>query len=187
LAAVAYDEYFKSEAQGWRLRKVGSAFWASVVIEAIREPTGELLGFAKITRDLTEQRRAEELLRQAQKMEAIGQLTGGIARDFNNLLSVISGHVEALLRYLPESAGENLRRSANAAPRASDRLAVLTHRLLAFARRQALIPQSLSLNTMITAMSEMLRRTLGESVVIETVLGASYGLLFSILISLKGR
>jgi PAS domain S-box-containing protein len=91
----------KSEAEGWRLRKDGSAFWASVVVEAIREPTGELLGFAKVTRDLTEQRRAEELLRQAQKMDAIGQLTGGIAHDFNNLLLVISGHVEALLRHLP--------------------------------------------------------------------------------------
>jgi PAS domain S-box-containing protein len=168
----------KSEAEGWRLRKDGSAFWASVVVEAIREPTGELLGFAKITRDLTEQRRAEELLRQAQKMEAIGQLTGGIAHDFNNLLLVISGHIEALLRHLPESAGENPRRSANAALRASGRAAVLTHRLLAFARRQALNPQSLSLNTMITGMSEMLRRTLGESVVIETVLGGGLWLTF---------
>ena len=168
----------KSEAEGWRLRKDGSAFWASVVVEAIREPTGELLGFAKITRDLTEQRRAEELLRQAQKMEAIGQLTGGIAHDFNNLLLVISGHLEALLRHLPESAGENLRRSANAALRASGRAAVLTHRLLAFARRQPLNPQSISLNTMITGMSEMLRRTLGESVVIETVLGGGLWLTF---------
>ena len=168
----------KSEAEGWRLRKDGSAFWASVVVAAIREPTGELLGFAKITRDLTEQRRAEELLRHAQKMEAIGQLTGGIAHDFNNLLLVISGHLEALLRHLPESAGENLRRSANAALRASGRAAVLTHRLLAFARRQPLNPQSISLNTMITGMSEMLRRTLGESVVIETVLGGGLWLTF---------
>jgi PAS domain S-box-containing protein len=168
----------KSEAEGWRLRKDGSAFWASVVVEAIREPTGELLGFAKITRDLTEQRRAEELLRQAQKMEAIGQLTGGIAHDFNNLLMVISGHVEALLRHLPESAGANLRRSANAALRASGRAAVLTHRLLAFARRQALDPQSLSLNTMITGMSEILRRTLSEGIVIETVLGGGLWLSF---------
>ena len=168
----------KSEAEGWRVRKDGSAFWASVVVEAIREPTGELLGFAKITRDLTEQRRTEELLRQAQKMEAIGQLTGGIAHDFNNLLLVISGHIETLLRHLPESAGENLRRSANAALRASDRAAVLTHRLLAFARRQALSPESLSLNTMITGMSEMLRRTLGESVVIETILGGGLWLTF---------
>jgi PAS domain S-box-containing protein len=161
----------KSEAEGWRVRKDGSIFWASVVVEAIRDPVGTLLGFAKITRDLTEQRQAEEQLRQAQKMEAIGQLTGGIAHDFNNLLMVISGHVESLLRHLPENVDENLRRSANAALRASDRAAVLTHRLLAFARRQALDPQSLSLNTMITGMYEMLRRTLGERVEIETVLG----------------
>jgi PAS domain S-box-containing protein len=161
----------KHEAEGWRVRKDGSTFWASVVIEAIRAPTGQLLGFAKVTRDLTEKRHAEEQLRQVQKMEAIGQLTGGIAHDFNNLLMVISGNVETLLRHLPESIDQNLRRSANTALDAAGRAAVLTHRLLAFARRQALDPRSLSVNTLISGMSEMLRRTLGESIVIETVLG----------------
>ena len=103
-------------------------------------------------------------------MEAIGQLTGGIAHDFNNLLLVISGNIETLLRHLPEPGGR-LERLGNAALRASTRAATLTHRLLAFARRQTLVPTSLPANTLITGMSEMLRRTLGESIVIETVLG----------------
>ena len=160
----------KCDAEGWRVRKNGGVFWASVVVAAIRDPKGELLGFAKITRDLTEKRNIDEQLRQAQKMEAIGHLTGGIAHDFNNLLLVISGNIETLLRHLPEPGGR-LERLGNAALRASTRAATLTHRLLAFARRQTLVPTSLSANTLITGMSEMLRRTLGESIVIETVLG----------------
>jgi PAS domain S-box-containing protein len=83
----------KFESEGWRLRKDGSRFWAFVVIDPIRSPSGELIGYAKITRDLTERREAQaklekarEALVQSQKMEAIGQLTGGIAHDFNNLL-----------------------------------------------------------------------------------------------------
>jgi PAS domain S-box-containing protein len=88
----------KFEAEGWRMRKDGTRFWASVVIDPVRSPDGELLGFAKITRDLTERKRAQEELEetrerylQSQKMEAIGKLTGGVAHDFNNLLSVIFG------------------------------------------------------------------------------------------------
>jgi PAS domain S-box-containing protein len=160
----------KYDGEGWRVRKNGNIFWAGVVVEAIRDPAGELLGFAKITRDLTEKRSTDEQLRQAQKMEAIGQLTGGIAHDFNNLLLVISGNIETLLRHLPEPRGQ-LERLGNAALRASTRAATLTHRLLSFARRQPLVPTSLSANTLIAGMSEMLRRTLGENIVIETVLG----------------
>ena len=90
----------KYEGEGWRVRKDGSRFWANVIIHAIRDPVGNLLGFAKVTRDMTEQRAAEERLRQAQKMEAIGQLTGGVAHDFNNLLTVIGGNLETLQRRL---------------------------------------------------------------------------------------
>ncbi len=84
------------EAEGWRVRKDGSRFWASVVIDPIRADTGELIGFAKVTRDLTEKRAIEEQLRQSQKMEAVGQLTGGLAHDFNNLLTGISGSLEMM-------------------------------------------------------------------------------------------
>ncbi|HEX4114204.1 MAG TPA: PAS domain S-box protein [Stellaceae bacterium] len=169
LAAAAQNG--KYEIEGWRVRKDGTTFWASVVVAAIRDPAGELLGFAKITRDLTERRNADEQLRQAQKMEAIGQLTGGVAHDFNNLLTVISGNVETILRRLPDEAAD-LKRPANAALHGAMRAAVLTQRLLAFARRQALEPKSLSINELVTGMSEMLRRTLGENIVVETVLGA---------------
>ena len=90
----------KFEAEGWRVRKDGTRFWASVVINAIRDSEGNVVGFAKVTRDLTERRAAEERLLQSQKMEGIGQLTGGVAHDFNNLLTVIIGNLDALQRHL---------------------------------------------------------------------------------------
>jgi PAS domain S-box-containing protein len=160
----------KFEAEGWRVRKGGSRFWASVVVHAILDRQGQLLGFAKVTHDLTEKRAAEEKLRQAQKMEAIGQLTGGIAHDFNNLLTVISGNMETLQRRLSQGGDDRLQRFVNSALLASSRAAVLTHHLLAFARRQPLDPKLVSANTLITGVTEMLRRTLGETISIETVL-----------------
>ncbi|MBV8538696.1 MAG: PAS domain S-box protein [Alphaproteobacteria bacterium] len=162
----------RTEDEGWRVRKDGSRFWASVVISAIRDESGDLLGFAKVTRDLSERRAAEERMRQAQKMEAIGQLTGGVAHDFNNLLAVISGNLEALQRRVTNPADAELRRYIAGGLRGTERAAGLTHRLLAFARRQPLDPAPLSVNTIITGMSEMFRRTLGESIFVETVLAA---------------
>jgi PAS domain S-box-containing protein len=158
------------EAEGWRLRQDGSRFWASVVVSAMRDADGVLLGFGKVTRDLTERRATEERLRQAQKMEAIGQLTGGIAHDFNNLLTVIGGDVETLRRRLPATADPALHRLASSALRGAERATILTHRLLAFARRQPLEPRPVVVNTAITGLSEMLRRTLPEDIAIETVL-----------------
>jgi PAS domain S-box-containing protein len=157
------------ESEGWRVRKDGSRFWANVMVSAIRGPGGELLGFSKVTRDLTERQAAEERMRHAQKMEAIGQLTGGVAHDFNNLLTVICGNIEALQRRLPDGM-DDLRRLVSGALRGAERAAILTHRLLAFARRQTLDPRSLSVNTVINGLSEMLRRTLGESIHVEVVL-----------------
>jgi PAS domain S-box-containing protein len=124
----------KFEMEGWRVRKDGSRFWASVVINAIRDSDGELIGFAKITRDLTERRAADEQLRQAQKMEGLGQLTGGVAHDFNNLLTVVIGNLDAMQRHLGEPATdvERLKRSAENAMRGAHRAASLTRRLLAF-------------------------------------------------------
>lgn len=158
----------KYEAEGWRCRKDGTTFVANVVINAIRDASGRLLGFAKITRDITEKKAAEEQLRQAQKMEAVGQLTGGVAHDFNNLLTVIMGNLEHLNRILLPA--QSTQRIIAAALRAASRAAMLTHRLLAFSRRQPLMPEVLSANKLVAGISELLRRTLGESILIETVL-----------------
>ena len=158
----------KYEAEGWRCRKDGTTFMANVVINAIRDASGRLLGFAKITRDITEKKAAEEQLRQAQKMEAVGQLTGGVAHDFNNLLTVIMGNLENLDRILPPAP--STQRIIAAALRAASRAAMLTHRLLAFSRRQPLTPEVLSANKLVAGISELLRRTLGESILVETVL-----------------
>jgi nitrogen-specific signal transduction histidine kinase/CheY-like chemotaxis protein len=129
-----------------------------------------LIGFAKVTRDLTNKRAAEEQLRQAQKMEAIGQLTGGVAHDFNNLLTIISGNLEILQRRLSERGETQLQRYVNIAMQGSARAAALTHQLLAFSRRQPLQPKSISVNALISGTSEMLRRTLPENISLETVL-----------------
>jgi PAS domain S-box-containing protein len=155
------------EAEGWRVRKDGSQFWANVIIDAIHDESGRLLGFAKITRDLTERRAIEEQLRHAQKMEAIGQLTGGIAHDFNNLLTAVIGNLD-LLSEKPLT-GE-ARRQAAAAMRAVKKAANLTHQLLAFARRQRLEPQPTDLNALISGMHDMLVRTLGGIVHVELAL-----------------
>ena len=126
------------------------------------------MGFAKITRDITEKKAIEDQLRQAQKMEAVGQLTGGVAHDFNNLLTVIMGNLEHLERILPPT--QPSQRIIAAALRAASRAAILTHRLLAFSRRQPLVPEVLSVNKLVAGMSDLMRRTLGEAIFIETVL-----------------
>ena len=120
----------------------------------------------------TEQlRRNEEALRQSQKMEAIGQLTGGVAHDFNNLLQVIIGNIDTLLRNLPNES-PRLQRSARNAITGAQRAAALTQRLLAFSRRQPLDPKPIDVNILVNGMSEMIHRTLGETIAVETVLGA---------------
>ena len=159
----------KYEAEGWHVRKDGTKFWASVLIDAIRGPGGEIVGFAKITRDMTERRAMQEQLNHAQKMEAIGQLTGGVAHDFNNLLTVILGGLDFITRHSP--ADERLQRATDQAMRAAQRAATLTQQLLAFSRRQPLNPKPTDVNQLIAAFSEMLRRTLSEEISIQTVLG----------------
>jgi PAS domain S-box-containing protein len=166
------------EHEGWRVRKDGSLFWAGVVVNAIHDSAGQLVGFAKVTRDLTERRTTEERLRQAQKMEAFGQLVGGVAHDFNNLLTAISGNIETLQRRLPEGVDDNPQRLAKAALHATARGALMTSRLLAFSRRQPLEPKSVSVNSLIAGMSEILQQTLGETVQIETVLAAGVWAIF---------
>ena len=129
---------------------------------------------SRVEEEIRERMRTEDALRQAQKMEAIGQLTGGVAHDFNNLLTVISGGAETLQRLLPAAAlGEQagrVNRSVDMIVQGASSAATLTHRLLAFARRQTLDPQPVEANKLIAGMLELMRRTLGEQVVIETVL-----------------
>ena len=120
----------------------------------------------------TEQlRKQEEALRQAQKMEAVGQLTGGVAHDFNNLLQVIVGNLEILQRNLPAGT-DRLRRAAENAMKGAKRAATLTESLLAFSRRQPLNPKPLQVNDLVRGMSELFYRSLGEQIAVETVLTA---------------
>jgi|KBSSwiStaDraftv2_1062776.scaffolds.fasta_scaffold33924_2 PAS domain S-box-containing protein len=165
----------KFEAEGWRVRKDGSRFWASAILNAIKGPDGQILGFAKVTRDLTERRAAEERARQAQKMEGVGQLTGGVAHDFNNLLTIIIGNLETLQRNVrrPDLDIDRLERSVDNAMRGARRAESLTQRLLAFSRQQPLDPKPIDLGRLVTGMSDLLRRTLGEQITIETVLSGN--------------
>jgi PAS domain S-box-containing protein len=148
------------EAEGWRVRKDGSLFWASVVLDAIQDENGSLIGFAKITRDTTERREAQETLQraqiqlsQSQKMEALGQLTGGIAHDFNNMLMVVSGHAQSLKRRLD---GPRDLRAIEAIELAASRGERLTRQLLAFSRRQSLTPTVVHLDQRLEVIRDVL-------------------------------
>ncbi len=162
------------ESEGWRIRKDGTRFWANAVIDAIRDSTGKLIGFAKVTRDLTERRESQQALEdarvaimQAQKMDAIGKLTGGVAHDFNNLLAVIVGSLD-LARMRLASGGE-VERFLDNAMAAAERGATLTQRMLAFARRQELKLQSVDCLGLVQGMADMLQSTIGPSVTIDTL------------------
>jgi PAS domain S-box-containing protein len=165
------------EAEGWRVRKDGSRFWASVVIDAIKDDSGALIGFAKVTRDITERHAAQQKLKEAQeqlaasqKMEAVGQLSGGIAHDFNNLMMIVLGNLENAQRHARQLTGSgSLQRALNSAVRGAQRAAALTSRLLAFSRRQALDPKPLDVTKFLTGAADFLQRTLGETVEIEAV------------------
>ena len=166
------------ESEGWRIRKDGTRFWANAVIDAIRDSTGKLIGFAKVTRDLTERRESQQALEearvaimQAQKMDAIGKLTGGVAHDFNNLLAVIVGSLD-LARMRLASGGE-VERFLDNAMAAAERGATLTQRMLAFARRQELKLQSVDCLGLVQGMADMLQSTIGPSVTIDTLFPAN--------------
>jgi PAS domain S-box-containing protein len=160
------------EREAERVRKDGTRFWASVVLDPIRDETGELIGFAKVTRDITEQRRAQDELEeartalfQAQKLQALGELTGGIAHDFNNLMTVIRGSAELLQNENIDP--EKKRRCVRAILETSDRATTLTGRLLAFGRRQALRPEPIDVGVRLDALGEVLSRTLGSTIRVE--------------------
>jgi PAS domain S-box-containing protein len=133
-----------------------------------------VIGALVFVRDVTERQRMELQLRQAQKMEAVGQLTGGIAHDFNNLLTVVLGNLDMLRRYLAAADISrndlDMEKAASAAARAAERGAQLTQRLLAFSRQQPLEPVAVDPNKLVAGISDLLRRTLGEGIAIETIL-----------------
>jgi PAS domain S-box-containing protein len=162
-------EQGRYEAEGWRVRKDGTLFWASVVLDAVHDDDGRLVGFAKITRDITERRnaqlelqRAQEQLAQAQKMEAIGKLTGGVAHDFNNLLMVVSGQAQLLRKRLEDDP--RALRALDAIETSAKRGEELTRHLLAFARRQRLQPASVSLSEGVSGLRELLATSLPAGV-----------------------
>ena len=172
------DREGRFEAEGWRLRKDGSRFWVHAIIDPIRGDDGKLIGFAKITRDITDRKQAQdeleaarEALLQSQKLQALGELTGGIAHDFNNLMTVIAGASDFLRknRGLPEEKKiRYLESIIETAARATD----LTNHLLSFGRRQPLKPIVVDLSARLDAFVEMIGRTLGSRIRLELDLQA---------------
>ncbi|WP_236175700.1 hybrid sensor histidine kinase/response regulator [Pseudomonas pseudonitroreducens] len=169
--ALAEGRY---EEERLQMRKDGSRFWANIVIDPVFDEAGKLLGFAKITRDITDKRRAQEELErardeliQSQKMESLGQLTGGVAHDFNNLLTVILGGLQLLERQLPKD-NDKVQGIWRNALEATRRGAQLTQRMLAFARKQRLFPQPIQLPALLQDMSELLVSSLGPTISLET-------------------
>ncbi|MBB2673220.1 UNVERIFIED_ORG: PAS domain S-box-containing protein [Rhizobium esperanzae] len=161
------------EREGWRVRKDGTRFWASIVVDVIKGDDGDVLGFAKITRDITEKmetqralEQAREELFQSQKMEAIGQLTGGIAHDFNNLLMAVLGSLEILKKRMPQDL--SLTSLVDNAMQGAQRGAALTQRMLAFSRRQELHMEPIDVSGLVRGMMDILSRSLGPLTTIET-------------------
>ena len=161
------------EAEGWRVRKDGTRFWASVVLDAIKDDDGKLIGFAKITRDMTEKREAQlrldesrEQLFRSQKMEALGQLTGGLAHDFNNLLTAILGACELALRNVNDA--EKVKRMLEGVRGSAQRGASLTKQLLAFARAQPLQIQHVDLKQFFSDVTTLVRPSLRSDIDVVT-------------------
>jgi len=166
----------KHESEDLRVRKDGSRLWAHVVIDPLRDEDGRVLGFAKITRDVTERHQAQaELertraaLAQSQKMDAVGQLAGGVAHDLNNLLTTVIGNLDLLQRRgaMPEQRNQTL---LQAAMRGAEDGAALVAKLLAFSRKQVLEPQVVDANKFVSGASQLLRSALGEVINFEVVL-----------------
>jgi len=165
------SEEGRFEQESWRVRRDGTRFWAHVVVDAIRDDAGKLLGFAKVTRDITERKQTAEALEranaalfQSQKMEAIGQLTGGIAHDFNNLLAVVSSSVDILATRAQNYADIKV---LDAIRRTVERGALLTQQLLSFARQQPLIVEKYDLNDVIASFEAVLRRAGNSAIEME--------------------
>jgi PAS domain S-box-containing protein len=170
LATACREGRFEKE--GIRVRKNGTEFWANVVIKPILGEHDAVIGFAKVTRDVSERREAQrelefarEALMQSQKMEAIGQLTGGVAHDFNNLLMAVLGSLELLQRRLPSDQRTGV--LLDNAIQGAQRGVALTQRMLAFARRQALKSETLDVRQLIRSIRDLLVRSAGPGITIE--------------------
>jgi PAS domain S-box-containing protein len=163
----------KSATEGWLVRKDSSRFWAETTIVAVRHESGEIAGFAEIVRDVSERRRAQEALDRArealamsQKMETIGQLTGGVAHDFNNLLAAVLGSLELLKKRL-RTDDQKVQRLVDTAMQGALRGASLTQRMLAFARKQDLKPVVVDVPRLVRGMASLLK--FGAGIQIETL------------------
>ena len=156
------------EKEGWRLRKNGTRFWASVIIDPIVQD-GQLIGYAKVTRDITERHEstlrlaeAQNALLQAKKIEAIGKLTLGLSHDFNNILGVIVNSLDLISAHREDE--QRVMRLIGGAIRAADRGMLLTRQLLSFARGQALAPEILQINDLVHSTRELLTRSSGPNI-----------------------
>jgi PAS domain S-box-containing protein len=182
LQTAAAEKHFETEC--WRVRKDGSRFWAGVIITPLNDADGKLRGFAKITRDVTERKQAEEALRkkeeelrQSQKLEAVGALAGGVAHEFNNLLQAIRAFTKfAMNGLLPQ---EKPCQDLQEVLKASDRAVVLTRQLLGFSRRQPFQPADLDINAILADLEKMLRPLIGENIELNMILDDRVGRLLA--------
>jgi len=161
------------EEENWRTRKDGQRFWASTVTTALRDERGNLRGFSRITRDVTERRELEHRLRHAQKLEAIGRLAGGVAHEFNNSATAILGYSSLVIDQAQDN--QQLRHYAEEIHKAGQRAASVTRQLLAFSRQQILQPTMLSLNEVVADIEKMLRGLIGEDIRLLTTLDPYLG------------
>ncbi|HYD53423.1 MAG TPA: PAS domain S-box protein, partial [Gemmatimonadaceae bacterium] len=173
--AAGVDRMQSYETQ--RRRRDGALIDVATAAATLLDADGRPRGLVEIDLDVTERRKLEARLRQAQRMEAVGQLAGGIAHDFNNLLTIMQLHAEALLEELPPA--DPLREDAVEIQRQTERAASLTRQLLAFSRKQLLQPRLLDLNATVQDVEKMLRRVIGEDIALETTLDDGLGLVLA--------
>jgi PAS domain S-box-containing protein len=163
----------KTESELWARHRNGNDYSAGIVVTAMRDPDGDVVGYSVVLHDLSRQReiesrlrKSEDQLRQAQKMDAIGRLAAGIAHDFKNLITAIHGHAQFLLEDLPHTS--DLRNDVVEIKRAADRAAELTRQLLTFARKQEIEPRHLDVNDVIRNLEKMLRRLIRADIALKT-------------------